>query len=300
MSKLVFITLIIISHLYLLSCQETAKDLKPLAPPQEITPLHRGKITIKNYCLSNTSRVNFFLHNPYVRLTSKGVQKDFDGDGITDEEEVELEHYLDINHTLYDTRGDNYSDLIVKLGGYTIDQQQRFPRCDNPVDQDNDGLLDCVESLIGTSDQDFDSDNDGIPDILELYFGTNPLVDDAYIDTDKDGVNNIEEIRRGTPIRESNNHEKIQDYSMIYDMTEVDVPQEHIESYHKCYRYTISQIPLNEDKTENIISLYFIESEQIEGSQKNTLIFKKINMPSQVSTANDDGEVQLTIDYLEL
>lgn len=45
-----------------------------------------------------------------------------------------------------------------------------------------------------------DSDNDNIPDLIEFLQRTNPLVNDAFVDSDNDIVQNIVEIRSGNPV----------------------------------------------------------------------------------------------------
>ena len=45
-----------------------------------------------------------------------------------------------------------------------------------------------------------DTDNDNIPDLIEFLVRTNPLVNDAFVDSDNDIVQNIVEIRSGNPV----------------------------------------------------------------------------------------------------
>ena len=87
-------------------------------------------------------------------------------------------------------------------------------------DDDNDGLTDSVENLpgIGTDPLDADSDDDGLLDGEEVYlyetnpndadhdddglsdgdevnvYFTDPLVSDATLDSDGDGLTNVEEV----------------------------------------------------------------------------------------------------------
>ena len=62
------------------------------------------------------------------------------------------------------------------------------------IDQDNDGLWDREEDYLGTDPLDPDTDGDTIIDGLEVnQYLLNPLVPDSSLDTDGDGLTNIEE-----------------------------------------------------------------------------------------------------------
>jgi len=107
--------------------------------------------------------------------------KDFDFDGLTNQQEFDQGTNLFLN----DTDGDNLSDLQeVTIGS-------------NPLlgDSDNDGLIDDAERN-STSDSDgdgrinildSDSDNDGLPDGVELAIGTDPLRSDSNSNGIPDG-----------------------------------------------------------------------------------------------------------------
>ncbi len=60
----------------------------------------------------------------------------------------------------------------------------------SPQDQDNDGLTDMEEYLMGTDPEEVDSDGDGLADGMEAYVGTDPL----NVDTDGDGLTDFEEL----------------------------------------------------------------------------------------------------------
>ena len=80
------------------------------------------------------------------------------------------------------------------------------------TDQDNDGIDDAFdncpsianEQQINTDDDtlgdacDLDDDNDGMPDTYEISAGLNPLINDAAIDSDNDGLTNFDEFQFGT------------------------------------------------------------------------------------------------------
>ena len=66
-------------------------------------------------------------------------------------------------------------------------------------DADNDGLIDIVELLVLETDwQNADTDDDGIPDGWEVDYDLDPIVNDSLDDPDNDGLNNLEEYKRGS------------------------------------------------------------------------------------------------------
>jgi chemotaxis protein histidine kinase CheA len=64
------------------------------------------------------------------------------------------------------------------------------------LDSDNDGLLDTVETSLGTAADSFDTDGDGIDDAYEVFHGMDPKnADDAAEDFDGDRLTNLEEFQ---------------------------------------------------------------------------------------------------------
>lgn len=95
--------------------------------------------------------------------------------------------------------------------GNSHDLSQEVPKDETDkegwLDTDGDGLIDDIENEIGTDATKPDSDGDNLSDYDEVYFvGTNPLKSDSngndirddQDDLDGDGLNNLEEIKRGT------------------------------------------------------------------------------------------------------
>ncbi len=66
------------------------------------------------------------------------------------------------------------------------------------LDFDNDGLMNYLESQIGTDYHNDDTDSDLIPDGWEYYNGLNPLTDDADDDLDNDLLSNLGEYQYDT------------------------------------------------------------------------------------------------------
>lgn len=94
------------------------------------------------------------------------------------------------------------------------------------LDSDEDGLSDIYELKIGTDINSSDTDNDGLSDFREYVFTqTDPLIYDSVtkgipdsdIDSDEDGLSNIDEFTRGTsPCNSDSDNDGLSDYDEIY------------------------------------------------------------------------------------
>lgn len=176
--------------------------------------------------------------NTNVRPGNEIVYADSDGDGLTDEEELDV----DFNHNgridpeeegratnpmLRDTDNDGLSDYFERKMS-TIDNaldplnpaDSGCPYGAETMDRDRDGLTDCEEVIKGTSYNNPDTDSDGIPDGIEFSMGTNPLEVQAMVDSDFDGVPDWLEVQRHTNVRI--NDDKIRArYSYYYDIRDL-------------------------------------------------------------------------------
>lgn len=115
---------------------------------------------------------------------------DSDGDGMPDDWEISygLDPYFP-----GDANADLDYDLLTNLQEY---QQNTDPK--NP-DTDGDTLFDGEEvQYTGTNPTLADTDGDGMPDGWEVMNGLDPLVNDANVDLDNDGLNNLDEYNNGT------------------------------------------------------------------------------------------------------
>ena len=90
-----------------------------------------------------------------------------------------------------------------------VDQDGQGDVCD--IDDDNDGLNDTEEVLLGTSTTNADSDNDGLDDLFEQRGQTDPLAED----TDGDGI--LDAVEVGDP-----NNPTDTDGDQIWDAAESD------------------------------------------------------------------------------
>jgi hypothetical protein len=135
--------------------------------------------------------------NRNVIATKDGLKVDSDGDGLTDEDEINIFH---TDPTNPDTDGDGISDGVeVRLSALGFDPltPNVVPQCspqELTSDSDGDGLTDCEEKLLGTDPTLVDTDGDGAPDIVEFVAGTNYLANDGSDDDDFDGTTNLQEL----------------------------------------------------------------------------------------------------------
>ncbi|HUU78027.1 MAG TPA: hypothetical protein VMX55_06740 [candidate division Zixibacteria bacterium] len=127
-------------------------------------------------------------NNPYANttgyiVTNKPLQRDSDADGLSDGKEVKGIYSPD--------------NLGANTTGYVFS---------NPLDADSDkdGIRDYFEIYTwDTNPNAVDSDGDTMNDLWETTYnnngaGTNPIVDDAAVDIDLDGLTNLEEYTRKT------------------------------------------------------------------------------------------------------
>jgi hypothetical protein len=99
-------------------------------------------------------------------LIPTDADMDFDNDGLTNKQEVELG--TDINNP--DTDGDGILDGIEVEHG-----QNPLDPADADMDSDNDGLTNKREVELGTNPNTPDSDNDGVIDGEEVLLEKDPL-----------------------------------------------------------------------------------------------------------------------------
>lgn len=195
--------------------------------------------------------------NLNVRPGNEIVAVDSDGDGLTDEEEQDV----DFNHngridpdevgratdpTMRDTDGDGLSDYFERKMS-TIDNaldpldptDSGCPFGAETFDRDRDGLTDCEEVIKGTLYNNPDTDRDGIPDGIEFNMGTNPLEQQYVMDSDFDGMPDWLEVQRHTNVKV--NDDKIRArYSYVYDIRDLGLIELNQGTEHESRRRRIS------------------------------------------------------------
>jgi Mg-chelatase subunit ChlD len=142
---------------------------------------------------------DFFAINLNALVAQRGDRVatfvDSDGEGLADFQEEELGTLP----TEADSDGDRIGDLVeIRIGSDPLAQEQHHLDDSWFRDDDQDGLNNYEEKLLGTDSLDFDTDLDGVPDGLEVRFDTNPLKVDERGDYDEDFIPNIDEIRMHT------------------------------------------------------------------------------------------------------
>ncbi len=124
------------------------------------------------------------------RVNSAGaLVADSDSDGLFDVDEVP--EISNTDPTVARSNGFCLDSITFKMHGCVR------VSCDPQVDVDGDGLNECEEKTLSTSETDFDTDDDGMPDSLEVLFGYNPLVNDRFKDSNFDGKSNYSNFELG-------------------------------------------------------------------------------------------------------
>ncbi len=287
-------------------CRDERRGESMLEVEMEVPP-PRVNLVIRNYCptASGRSLRELFVSNFSVKAVNGKAMPDSDRDGIEDSRERELAPIFDISPYSADTNLDLYGDLLTVLAGIQRDDQARL-RCPGVVDANSDGMIDLVDAdgdvfvardpfgsarpqwlgltdceearLAHTDPAKFDTDGDDIPDYLELRCGLNPLnPSDAAADTDGDGLTNLEECKRNTPVAESNHRNMLKAIEYRYQISVED------GANGQCSRMTVSQIPILSEAGDNLVTVHLIESD---GSEK-YLHTSAIEVPANAA----DGDV---------
>lgn len=129
-------------------------------------------------------------------VISRGGQAliDSDGDGVPDQDEIAL----GLDPTNWDTDGDGLGDGVELRMGLDPKVPNVITGCSPLLDTDGDRLNDCEERVLGTNPCASDTDGDGVGDLVEFLSSTNPLVPEDLLDSDRDGLLNIEELQAHT------------------------------------------------------------------------------------------------------
>ncbi|MFT6270771.1 MAG: hypothetical protein ACJAVV_003610, partial [Alphaproteobacteria bacterium] len=89
---------------------------------------------------------------------------------------------------------DSLGSLDDDNDGLTNDEEGALGTDPSDADSDDDGVIDGDEVYVYGSDPlDIDTDSDGLPDGYEVAQGYNPTINDSAVDSDGDGVSNLDE-----------------------------------------------------------------------------------------------------------
>lgn len=172
-----------------------------LATPQESAFASVSTKASGELCLDATETMeSFFVSNLNSKVVGGKLVADSDADGLSDAEEISF-----ATDPLKRRSYKEILDSICQRVDYRVRCESVNVVCTGAVN--GLGLSDCdrqalrLDELYGHPTQGLDSDKDGIPDLLELRAGTFPNVADATEDPDHDLKENQYEIQIGSDPR---------------------------------------------------------------------------------------------------
>ncbi|MCY3414509.1 MAG: Ig-like domain repeat protein [Candidatus Heimdallarchaeota archaeon] len=216
--------------------------------------------------LEDEVEINTYFTNPN--------NADSDNDGLMDGEEVNI-YFTDPNDN--DSDNDELEDE-VEINTYFTNP--------NNADSDNDGLMDGEEiNVYNTEPNDDDTDDDGANDGWEVENGTDPLVDDASLDMDNDGLTNQEEKEYNTlPNNPDSDSDGILDGDELKtfntDPLDSDSDDDGLNDGQEVNTYTTD--PLDADSDEDGL---------LDGEEVNTYTTDPLDADSDEDGLNDGTEV---------
>ena len=140
--------------------------------------------------------------------TGNSQDLDDDNDGLSDEDEI----IAGTNSLLIDTDNDGVNDDsdVFPLDPTEWSNNDGDNLGDNAdLDDDNDGLTDEEEYLLGTDPFNHDTDRDGVKDSLDVF----PLNPDEWADSDEDGLGDNSDLK--------DNRKKVQELDSLTDEEEL-------------------------------------------------------------------------------
>jgi len=216
------------------------------------------------------------------QLATDPNDTDSDDDGLTDADEVQ-NHLTDPN--LADSDGDSLNDN---------DEVNTHSTDPNKQDSDNDGLDDYQELfLYSTNPTASDTDSDGMSDLFEVEGLLDPNdASDASIDSDNDGLTNIEEFQSGTnPSVEDTDVDGLSDFIEVKTLNSnplsIDTDQDEMPDF---WEYTNNldllvndaELDPDGDSFENLLEYRFSSDPHVQNSIPDLSVSYSINTANEL------------------
>ena len=283
----------IISLLGILALLSACGDID-LAENQR--PFKQVTLSVKTYCpQENYELLSMSLVNLSAINQASNLQIDTDRDFLSDIDEAKNIDIYNTDRQSKFSNAINYSDFFAVMVLGKEASSVNIQDCIVAQDTDNDLIDDCEEEYLGLDKTNPDTDGDLIPDGIEYRHHLNANdPNDAILDLDGDGLNNLEEILLGTDINIAND--------AFQDLVKLDY---NIEPYENspCQSIQINNISLVNAENGNLLHLYVLEKnneEKINIRYIQLLVSKKLlpgyeikvdSVENQKITINSDGEV---------
>lgn len=245
-------------------------------------------INIADLRLTVEYKVKFVVAcNINVRPGNEIVHVDSDGDGLTDEEELDVDLNNDgvidddemddaTDPTLRDTDGDGLSDYLERrlsvidaLFDPNDPNDSNCPIGAEEIDRDRDGMTDCEEVVKGTLHTNPDTDSDGLPDGIEFLMGSDPFSSVATDDSDLDDEHDNVEVKHHTNVLVNDGTVRAR-YSYAYDIRDLGLVELYGDTIYESRRrrksFVISNIDIMDTlaangrlRGDNLIRLFIAE-----------------------------------------
>lgn len=223
-------------------------------------PIPYDKFTIPTQKLK-TSLVDYFLYNASTVWDGDKLFRSPANDGLTEDDKTPF----GADPTLRDANGNGLADIVeLYLGASGVASciAKRGSVANPDIDDDNDGLTNLEETCLLSDPKNPDTNGDTIDDgtAIRLNLGYKVGDNSAWLDSDRDGLTNIYEIKKWTPPFFDNNkitNLKTQDHTV----TELGMMNNQL-----CYKIDVRQVPYFDPCDE--IQLLTIEMESSQSAKR--------------------------------
>jgi hypothetical protein len=236
-----------------LSQDQKVNQLRQLEKKIDPVASNSFELNILNYCTNLADiHADYFIIKENLVPTRDGYFLDTDGDGVADTEEDAKNESLGITRDSKYSNNHELSDLVINVLNVNKNEQDKI-LCTNTGDSNGDGLNDCEKQYLGLDSANWDFDKDGIPDLVELRQGLNPTIHDSFLDSDGDGILNIDEVRVNAPINDRQTDQSIYENVRFVDRSSA-------SSSVNCYDIKIENLVFVSTLEFNTYSFFLITS----------------------------------------